>query len=231
MFSRPVGGPQAIHRTVLRNPATAGFTFCAIAALDLFDRLRPSKTDSPHDTNISGLSDPARTVHWLVSRQTTEIYKPDPDSDPLEDDLDDNLDDDKDDSILGVNGRINKQADTCYAFWVLGSLSVLNDSKQPYHTKPSTTPDTTTTTDSISISTTISTSGIKKWLLNKTANALMGGFGKHAGDLPDLHHSYLGLAACGLLGVQGVEPLDAAMCVSARTRRRVPSVWQQTWGL
>lgn len=104
---------------------------------------------------------------------------------------------------------------------------MLSDSKQPDLSDPR----ATTTIDSSSISSTITTSSIKKWLLTKTANALMGGFGKHAGDLPDLHHSYLGLAACGLLGVEGVEPLDAAMCVSARTRRRVPSVWKQTWGL
>lgn len=65
----------------------------------------------------------------------------------------------------------------------------------------------------------------RKWLLQKTAHPLMGGFGKHAGDRPDLHHSSLGIATMSLLGHSALQPLDAALCISVRAKARAHVYW------
>ena len=89
-------------------------------------------------------------MHWLVSRQTTELGEEDEVSDDadisndvqqLEDNVEafhpaDNISSLPDlsphieGSFLwaGFNGRCNKLADTCYSFWTAGSLAV----RSPY---------------------------------------------------------------------------------------------------
>lgn len=136
---------------------TAGFTYCAIAALSFLDCLpasmpgrkrHPSASARIEKTAISGLSSLPTTVHWLVSRQTTileeeEYYN-------FEDFPKASASDHKPFSVVGAapamatnrspntfeshssqdlrwagfNGRCNKSADTCYSFWVGGSLAV-----------------------------------------------------------------------------------------------------------
>lgn len=84
----------------------------------------------------------------------------------------------------------------------------------------------------------------------------MGGFGKNAGDLPDIFHSYLGLAALSLLGLDdgsaprcgtapdddggqdeqatresGLLALDPTLCLSVRGRRWIESLkWREDCG-
>jgi len=43
---------------------------------------------------------------------------------------------------------------------------------------------------------------IRRYLLDKTQHRI-GGFSKMPGDLPDIYHSYLGLAALALFGLDG----------------------------
>jgi len=43
---------------------------------------------------------------------------------------------------------------------------------------------------------------IRRYLLDKTQHRI-GGFGKLPGDPPDIYHSYLGLAALALFGLDG----------------------------
>ena len=71
---------------------------------------------------------------------------------------------------------------------------------------------------------------LRRWLLEKTAHLALGGFGKHAGDLPDIYHSYLGLAALSLMGVEGLKPLDGTMCVSREAKERLKPIWKR-WGV
>ena len=42
----------------------------------------------------------------------------------------------------------------------------------------------------------------RRYLLEKTQHSIMGGFGKFPGDLPDIYHAYLGLAALSLINGQ-----------------------------
>ncbi|KAL1631910.1 geranylgeranyl transferase type-1 subunit beta [Neofusicoccum ribis] len=197
------------------HEAHAGFTYCAIGALALLGRL-PSNAGTPpvSDDPVVGLSDPELTARWLVARQTLVLDEEDTidmsdgdDTDAAKTPADapqvvklhslpsqpghqeasapqfDLL------NWAGFNGRCNKIADTCYAWWVGGSLSMLGK---------------------IHLT---SRSATRRYLLDKTQH-LVGGFGKMPGDPPDIYHSFLGLAALSLLDEPGVKPIRAAACLS-----------------
>lgn len=105
-----------------------------------------------------------------------------------------------------MNGRTNKVADTCYCWWVGASLHLLGQPKMYDHVP------------------------LKKYLLGKTQHPVLGGFGKFPGDLPDLYHSYLGLATLSLMGVEGVKEVDPGMCVSRSAGTRLEELWR-VWGV
>ena len=109
-------------------------------------------------------------------------------------------------ACAGMNGRTNKVADTCYAFWAGASLHILAQPTLYDH------------------------SGVRKYLLEKTQHPVLGGFGKFPGDLPDLYHSYLGLAALSLAGGSEVKELNAGMCVSKEASARLEGLWE-AWGV
>jgi len=135
------------------NRDAAGFTFCGIGILSFMNRLTPAVTSTQNghaitSEDITGPSNPAKTLHWLVSRQTATITEDD-DFDTHGDETDtpatchdahsfvhiEKSQRGKESyearpsshfelSWTGFNGRCNKIADTCYAFWVGGALSV-----------------------------------------------------------------------------------------------------------
>ena len=105
-----------------------------------------------------------------------------------------------------MNGRTNKVADTCYAFWVGASLHVMQCPTVYDH------------------------SAVRRYLLGKTQHPVLGGFGKFPGDLPDLLHAYLGLAALSLSGSGDVKELDASMCISKSASSKLPNLWR-AWQL
>lgn len=109
-----------------------------------------------------------------------------------------------------MNGRTNKVADTCYAWWTGASFHLMHASHLYCHSR------------------------LRRYLLEKTQHPTLGGFGKFPGDLPDLYHSYLGLAALGLLdgagvdgaGEGGVQRVDPGLCVSRRASGRLKGIWE-----
>jgi prenyltransferase beta subunit len=74
------------------------------------------------------------------------------------------------------------------------------------------------------------TKSLRRWLLERTIHPQLGGFGKIAGDLPDLYHSYLGLAALSLLGEEKLKPLDPSLCMSKEAKGRLKGIWKR-WGI
>ena len=129
--------------------------------------------------------------------------------------------------IYGINGRCNKVADTCYSWWVGGTLGIL----KAVHLQ-----DLTMN---------------KRYLLEKMQH-IIGGFSKLPGDPPgklihlsgftstinracinfdaDMLHSYLGLAALANLGgeEEGLEKIDAVLCISMRARRHLETLpWRR----
>lgn len=106
----------------------------------------------------------------------------------------------------GLNGRANKIADTCYAFWVGGALDVgctpayLRVARRNVKLTHKQIMDNLHQFDFMPI---------RRYLLGKTQHRI-GGFGKLPGDPPDIYHSYLGLAALALYGLDGTDTLSSS---------------------
>lgn len=188
----------------------SGYAYCALSALALLDRPlnsndNNSRTMSPsYDVMRAAFPDMSSLIYWLVSRQFTYV---DPDE---EDDQDtsnftfSSLSISDHTSCVAFNGRCNKVADTCYCWWVSGSLAIL----PPVQTSSS------------NVDTFISRPAARRFLFDKTQH-IIGGFSKHPGGPPDLYHSYLGLAALATMGEPGLKEFDATLAVSAETARKI----------
>lgn len=59
----------------------------------------------------------------------------------------------------------------------------------------------------------------RNFLFTETQH-LIGGFSKHAGGPPDIHHAYLGLAALATMGDGSLKQFDTSLCVSVETVRK-----------
>lgn len=196
-----------------RHESHAGYGYCAVAALALLDRpLEGASTGASSRTVRDGVADRAGFVSWLMSRQFAYVGGSDGDDNDDYDDPETSnfrladlmLSDEEatDAQYIGFNGRCNKVADTCYTWWTLGSLAVL-DADVP-HGKQQDTDEPA------------SLKARRAFLLEKTQH-LIGGFGKHPGSPPDVGHACLGLAALATMGDPGLKRLDPALCVSVET--------------
>ena len=100
----------------------AGFTYCALAALTICNHL-PMMREPLNTGPLAGIDRPQDVIRWLLRRLTTAV-----DEEDLEYGIEtDNQVPSAEDVLsqwVGCSGRINKVADTCYVFWVVGSLSV-----------------------------------------------------------------------------------------------------------
>lgn len=196
----------------------AGYGYCAVAALALLDRPLEGGVDNKKEGKMSskaineGIANRKGFVSWLASRQFAYLGS--------EDEADDDEDEDDDPAtanfriaelslsdsttmpqLIGFNGRCNKVADTCYTWWTLGSLAVLDLPKDD-------SPDPA------------ATQAQRRFLLEKTQH-IIGGFGKHPGSPPDVGHACLGLAALATMGDPALKKLDASLCVSVDAVRKV----------
>jgi geranylgeranyl transferase type-1 subunit beta len=138
-------------------------------------------------------------IHFLVNRQFAYLDSNDEDDDdsanhPLSD-LSNALPE-----VAGFNGRLNKLADTCYAWWNSGALSLLGEDNLINH------------------------ASARRFILEKTQH-LIGGFSKHPGGPPDIYHAYMGLAALGTMagvdGEPGLAKFDPRLCVGADAAARM----------
>ncbi|KUI57785.1 Geranylgeranyl transferase type-1 subunit beta [Cytospora mali] len=221
-----------------RHESHAGYAYCAVAALALLDRPlergKVAEGQTPcHKKSQAlqkGIGDIPGFISFLVSRQFVylEPTRENAGKDYYEDDEEE--DPDSANFLLanlslaecteaakhvGFNGRCNKVADTCYTWWVLGSLSVLgvlDNGGDGDH--PSLANNDNNTVDPIAIK------AQREFLLEKTQHAI-GGFGKRPGDPPDIYHSSLGLAALATLGYPGLKKFDSGLCVSVDTVRKI----------
>ncbi|KAF1992887.1 geranylgeranyl transferas-like protein type i beta subunit [Amniculicola lignicola CBS 123094] len=210
--------------------AHAGFACCAISALQLLDRLPLQPTSAlAQDDKIRGIPNLPLLLKWLVSRQTLTLEEED-NTDTLGDEIDSSATCHDSHSFIklgsypsvggrqsfdtqptshfelswvGLNGRCNKIADTCYAYWACAPLHILGRldlvDKKP----------------------------VRRWLLDKTQH-IVGGFGKMPGDPPDVYHSCLGLMVLAIFGETGLKDVDAGLCMSNSAKSHLESLpWRR----
>lgn len=199
------------------HEAHAGFACCAINALSLLDRL-PTPSPRPADDQLRGITNLPLTLHWLASRQTIsveeddalETYRYDTGSSTVCHDPNsfEKLKESAKGSLpeikwVGLNGRCNKIADTCYGYWSCAPLHILGY------------PDL------------VDKVPIRRWLLERTQH-FIGGFGKFPDDPPDIYHSYLGLFTLAMLGDDRLKEVDPALCVSKAVKKHLEQLpWRR----
>lgn len=173
----------------------AGLTFCGIAALKL------TEYDFSHAPWVE------HTVRWLVMRQ---VDFPSLIAGPQSEYAYWNKED-----IGGFNGRENKFADTCYAWWCTAALRAIGPQFMEL----------------------IDVAAAQQYLLQGTQGSLTGGFGKDTASMPDPMHSFLGLAALLLWsdlpaaesfdGAQNLAAVDEILVVARRLRDKLGEMWAQ----
>ncbi|CAK7272868.1 geranylgeranyl transferase type-1 subunit beta [Sporothrix epigloea] len=191
----------------------AGYAFCAIAALDLLGRsaeFDKSTTLSSLDIFAHGIADIPALLRWLAAR--TFCFNPE-----CEEDNDSEWQESMvaeitptetcgNKPLFACNGRCNKHADSCYTWWTLATLSILEHhgyglkggsemSKEDWLAK-------------------------RRFLLKKMQHEI-GGFSKVPGGPPDIYHSYLSIAALASQNEDMLKAFDPAMCVSQDTVRTI----------
>ena len=98
--------------------------------------------------------------------------------------------------VTGFHGRPNKRVDTCYSFWVGGSLKLLDAGNL------------------------LSREDLIEYLFT-TESDVTGGFSKWAGHMADPLHSYMAISGLSLLGYPGVKPVDVMLNISIESVRRL----------
>lgn len=193
----------------------AGYAFCAIAALELLGRApegNPSTTPSSGDLFTRGIADLPGLLRWLGSRSF--LYKTDEEEEEEEEWHESIVTDVTPKTLLqpachpllGFNGRCNKHADSCYTWWTVSSLAIL---QRHGHGLNEDGDDATAGWDAS-----------RRFLLEQMQHAI-GGFSKTPGGPPDVYHSYLSLAALATQGEPTLKAFDPAMSVSLDTVRTI----------
>ncbi|KAM0339910.1 hypothetical protein ACHAPU_010742 [Fusarium lateritium] len=179
-----------------KHESHAGYAYCAIGALSLLDR--PLDSASPHPPEQAlkeGIPDREGLIQFLASRSFPYLVKEEED-----DEVEENFLEPKAGEIdyghVGFNGRWNKKADTCYCWWVGGTLAMLGNSSI------------------------INVNPSRRYLLDVTQHRI-GGFSKAVGGPPDMYHSYLGLAALATMGDDDLKEFDVGLCCSQATTRKI----------
>jgi geranylgeranyl transferase type-1 subunit beta len=100
----------------------------------------------------------------------------------------------------GFQGRCNKLVDTCYSFWIGGTLQMLGNKWLDM----------------------IDKDALRTYLL-KGAQTKYGGFSKVPGTFPDVLHSYFGLCGLSLIGnkADAVKPITAMFGLSLDAAERI----------
>lgn len=109
----------------------------------------------------------------------------------------------------GLNGRPDKKEDVCYSWWVVASLSMLGRVGW------------------------IDAAALQRFVLG-CQDREAGGVADRVGDLPDVFHTFFGLAALDLLGVEGLGGLgggvDPVFALPRQVVARLPAARELGWG-
>jgi geranylgeranyl transferase type-1 subunit beta len=183
----------------------AGYAYCAIACLSVLDYSNTDPTKAKDHYIHAGIPSKDALLRWLVDRQLLYL-------DSSEDDEDEGDDSnpipdlatlsllDPLQAPIGFNGRPNKLADSCYSWWVTGSLHLLEASKL------------------------VDSEPARRFILEKTQH-IIGGFSKSPGGPPDMYHAYFGLGALSTMAKnnreEGLGWFDYRLSVSEEAGERI----------
>mmetsp|Transcript_3838 Transcript_3838/g.10796 ORF Transcript_3838/g.10796 Transcript_3838/m.10796 type:complete len:344 (-) Transcript_3838:276-1307(-) len=103
----------------------------------------------------------------------------------------------------GLNGRPEKLADVCYSWWVLSSLSALDRLDW------------------------IDGQGLVRFIL-RCQDAEGGGIADKPEDVPDVFHTFFGIAGCSLLGHGGLKQIDPVHAMPVEVMEKLPHA--APWG-
>ncbi|KIY72664.1 terpenoid cyclases/Protein prenyltransferase [Cylindrobasidium torrendii FP15055 ss-10] len=120
----------------------------------------------------------------------------------------------------GFAGRTGKEADACYAFWVLGALGVLSPSSPPPPSAPGKDASSSPQEHQDPATTLISAPALRTFL--RACAFTYGGLGKAPGERPDPYHTYLGLASDAITRDVLDPVLNATWPTAAWVRKWVP---------
>ena len=146
-----------------------GSTFCGIAALRLLDRALGDVTT----TGSEGWGEDL--IRWCASRQLRLPTEKATTRRGENEDCDEN---DGRGGAAGMQGRPNKPEDTCYSYWIGGTMHLLGMSHL------------------------LDGDSLREYVLS--CQTMFGGFGKVSGAMPDLLHSFYSLAWLSLSNERGV---------------------------
>jgi geranylgeranyl transferase type-1 subunit beta len=165
-----------------------GYVYCAVCTLALLGRVD------------DGVRDMDALVGWLARRQLPVCAKDDGDdyAGGEEGDGDDGQES-REDAFedagieypregVGFNGRCNKVVDSCYSWWICATLKALGRLDL------------------------VDEGEVLRFLLEQSQHVI-GGFGKYPGDVPDIYHSYFGLATMSMLGHADLKVLHTVTCM------------------
>ena len=96
----------------------------------------------------------------------------------------------------GFNGRPEKKADVCYAWWVFSPLCILQ--KQHW----------------------IDGDFLRDFILS-AQDEDDGGIADRPGDVADVYHTLFGLAGLGMMQKDGVKEIDVVYCLPAHVTQRL----------
>ncbi|KAJ4113233.1 geranylgeranyl transferase type-1 subunit beta [Fusarium equiseti] len=179
-----------------QHESHAGYAYCAIGALSLLDRpLDSTAVHPPENALKEGVPNREGLIQFLASRPFSYLPQEE-ESDEVEENFIESKLGDTDYGHVGFNGRWNKKADTCYCWWVGGTLSMLGNTSI-INVLPS-----------------------RRYLLDITQHRI-GGFSKAVGGPPDMYHSYLGLAALATMGDTDLKEFDVGLCCTQETTRKL----------
>ncbi|RBR22342.1 uncharacterized protein FIESC28_04536 [Fusarium coffeatum] len=166
-----------------QHESHAGYAYCAIGALSLLDRpLDSTAVHPPENALKEGVPNREGLMQFLASRPFSYLPQEEESDEVEENFIESNLGE-TGYGHVGFNGRWNKKADTCYCWWVGGTLSMLGNTSI-INVLPS-----------------------RRYLLDVTQHRI-GGFSKAVGGPPDMYHSYLGLAALATMGDPDLKEFD-----------------------
>ena len=96
----------------------------------------------------------------------------------------------------GLNGRPEKQEDSCYSWWVLSSLAMIGRLHW------------------------VDRAPLVAFIL-RCQDPERGGLADRPGNVVDVYHTHFGIAGLSLLGYEGLDPVDPVYCLPKSTTERI----------